>query len=694
MWVFFHSALQIKSIQQTRSVSGRAEVVAVLLRDPRDLDAMHRGLTPLHFAARYGHDQVVRMLLAAGARCQADADVLTPLDAAARSGSAPTVRLLLGAAPPPAAEVCWRAAWETAGHAHEEACSALLDELEARGLLQWGPEAREVLYEAGCGGSSAIALRLLGLPTAALGERLHDNGETVLHAAAANGRAELVRALLSRGADPLGEDAEGSTALDLAALGGSTDTITALVEHIPGGSLQAALGEALRVAARYGQLGAAQRLVHHGAVVNAKDGERWTPLGCAPEGGATEVVRWLLQQGADPSLGERLPLHLAALYGRLSVVKLLVPPLHAGDQAQDPPGGEEPSALSVAVQAGSREDLQRILGQFVEHLRPLSSRYTREDRLRDKAEATAALRRKEKGEGERLRLLQQVDSGGLTALHTAAAVSALPVVEYLLEREGELLQRIYSKHKNTGVPRLDGLTVYARRADGHTALQCGALMLCAPSVAEALLRRMGDEMWLALGHRDLQEVRGMAVEALWLAGLAAYHLRGGGRLVRALCEGLLGEKNENRLQDIRSGAVAALCSGQHVWHAVVDLVRWHLEALPLNLPDLRLCALRAMRRCLQLGPRGEKALQLLSLWVRDLRDLREGAVHKTHERVAWRIAAEALRIAVERRDQDSFQVIRRLLWRAKHFTLWIVISLALAVSPAAVFMMWVLSLLS
>ncbi|KAE8752363.1 hypothetical protein FOCC_FOCC000835, partial [Frankliniella occidentalis] len=453
------TAAVVEELLATGSVCGRAEVVAVLLRDPRDLNAEHNTVTPLHCAARHGHDQVVRLLLAAGARCQADANghTPTPLVLAARSGSAPTVLLLLGAALP---EDYWRAAEYAAAHAREEACSALLDELEARGRLQWGPEARKVLLGAGLGGSSAVALRLLDLSTAALSERLDDTGVTVLHVAAFKGRAELVRALLSRGADPLGKDAGGASALDGAAAGGSTDTIDALVEHIPGGSLQAALDKALCVAALRGQLGAAQRLVHHGADVNAVDGEGDTPLRCAATGGHTEVVRWLLLRGADPRLGEVPPLHHAAADGRLDVVKLLVPPLHAGDQGQDDPGGEGPSALSVAVQAGSREDLERILGRFVEHLRPLSSRYTKEDRLRDKAESTAALRRKEKEEGERLRLLQQVErNGGATALHMAAAISsALPVVEYLLEREGELLRRVYSKHKNTGVPRLDGLT--------------------------------------------------------------------------------------------------------------------------------------------------------------------------------------------------------------------------------------------
>ncbi|KAE8746304.1 hypothetical protein FOCC_FOCC006976, partial [Frankliniella occidentalis] len=543
---------------------GRAEVVAVLLKGSRDLDAEdNERRTPLHWAALHGHDQVVRLLLEAGARCQADVHGHTPLVFAAFSGSAPTVRLLLGATPPPADEDCWRAAMLTAWFASEEACFALLDELEARGLLQWGPAAREALLQTGFGGSSAIALRLLGLSPDALREGLmSDTGAAVLQAAAFVGRADLVRTLLRCGADPLCKDAGGVTALATAAVGASgvggvPDTVTALVERIPRGDLQAALAQALCSAAKFGRLGTVQRLVHHGADVNAEGG---TPLGWAARSGHTEVVRWLLQRGADPCLGRLgAPLHMAAAHGRLGVVKVLVPPLHGGEEGQGEPGSEEPSALRVAVQDGSREDVERILRRFVEHLRPLSSRYTKEDRLRDKAEATAALRRKEKEDDERLRLLQQLDSDGQTALHCASAVSALPVVEYLLDREGELLRPVYSKHKNIGVPRLDGLSVYSRDAGGGTALEGGVLGLCAPSVAEALLKRMGDTMWMALGHKDLQEVRSMAEEALEHATLRP----DSGRLVRALCgwlsrsgEGLLSGKGEEGLQDMRRCVLA------------------------------------------------------------------------------------------------------------------------------------------
>ncbi|XP_052121943.1 uncharacterized protein LOC113215051 [Frankliniella occidentalis] len=634
------------------ALCGRAEVVAVLLRDPRGLNAEYKGWTPLHCAAHRGHDQVVRLLLAVGARYQANAHGHTPLVLAAYSGSAPTVRLLLGAAPRPDDEDCWRAAAWAAKRAREEACSALLDELEARGLLQWGPEARKVLLEAGRGGSSAITLRLLDLPSAALSERLHDNGRTVLHAAARNGRAELVRALLSRGADPLGEDADGNTALDLAAAGGSPDTITALVEHIPGGSLQAALTRALCVAALSGELGAAQRLVHHGADVSAVDGAGVTPLSSAAYWGHTEVVQWLLLRGADPRPGRVPPLHQAAAYGRLGVVKLLVPPLHAGDQAQDDPGGEEPGPEDILHD--SRFWLLLMTRPERKAEESAEKRRKQEARMAQEAQAV-----------ERLGLLQQV-SEGRTPLHWATNVSALPVVEYLLKREEELLRYVHSLRRPTGEP-----TVYARDADGRTALQYGAMGLCAPSVAEALLKRMGDKVWLARGHRDLQEVRGMAVEALEKAVTKP----GSGRLVRALCGWLLGEKEEDkkkdkkdkkedRLWDIRLAAVAALCSGpDEEWRAVVDLVRWHLEALPVNLADLRRCAVRVMRRCLQLGPLGEKALQLLSLWVRDLRGLSEGARDETHETVLRRIVYEALRISAQRGDQDSVQAIWRSLER-------------------------------
>ncbi|XP_026284808.1 uncharacterized protein LOC113210854 [Frankliniella occidentalis] len=659
-------------------VEGRAEVLRVLLGDRRVLNAvLQRGQHLLLLAAIGGRDQVVRLLIEAGMQYKEGGEQ-TALCAAALCGSVPTVRLLLGATPPPSDGDCWEATQEAAFRGHEQVFCLLLDELRARARkcrwrVQSSPHLSLAVLGAAAGGNDAILLRLLNLCPGAVSWSMADSNESVLHFAAVFDRATITRTLLERGADPFLQVDNGETALDRAAFNSSLDTIDVLVEHIRkrgGGCVRAALGRALCAAAQGGQLHAVECLVRHGADIDAlvttvthSTTDEVTPLSTAAAMGSSKVVQWLLQQGADPRLGKAPALHAAAMWGHLGVVKLLVPPLHAGDQAQDdPPGCEEPSALSVAVQAGSRKDLQRIFDRFVEHLRPLSSRYTREDRLRDKAEAAAALRRKEKEADKRLRLLQQVDSDGRTALHAAALVSALPIVEYLLEREAELLRRVYSKHKNTGVPRLDGLSVYARDAKGLTALQHGVMMPCAPSVAEALLERMADEMWLALGHKDLREVRGMAVEALEVAATPP----DGGPLIRTLCgwvsskgEGLLGAGG---LQDIRRRAVAALGSGQDEEWSRVLVVLLLLREVPLELvaaseaalPPLRRAAALAMSASLRHGARGEMAVQLLCQWLCDLSE------DTVHEDKLLGMVSEAVRIS-EGSDHRLFDLYRSVM---------------------------------
>ncbi|KAE8752362.1 hypothetical protein FOCC_FOCC000834 [Frankliniella occidentalis] len=607
------------------ALEGRAEVVAVLLREPRpgDLAAVFMGMSPLHCAALGGHDRVVRLLLQAGARYPAHhPDKVTPLDVAARSpGGGPAVRVLLqGTRPPPTDEDCLEAASQAARRGHEQPFALLADELSARGRLSPGRHMTFVLYCAGIGGSSAIALRLLDLFS---GDGLGLAGRTVLLGAVFKGHRELVGALVDRGVDPLSDDnPQGLTALEGAVLGDSPDTIDALVERIPGVCRQTALSRALHRATIYGRLPTVQRLVHHGAAIDVADRDGTTALARAASVGHIEVVEWLLQQGADPRLGEDPPLLLAAQCGHLDVVELLVPPLPEGRAAHQDEGQAGPSVRLPRLKHGPERSTT------------------------------------EQEEAERLRLLQQAGSGGFTALHSAVAVSALPIVEYLLDREEELLRRVHSKHADAELPRLEGITVYARDECGVSGLMLGCVMLCAPSVAEALLLRMGDALWMALGRKDLQQVRGMAAEALGLAAVQP----GGSGLVHALCgwisrsgEGLLGGGG---LQDIRRRAVAALGSagdaggGEVIqpWNRVLCVPK--CVGLGVDVPQtMRRTAQVAMSACLGQGARGEMAVQLLCQWLCDL------SGDPVPESVIQSMGREALGIARERGDPKSIEFL-------------------------------------
>ena len=82
------------------------------------------------------------------------------------------------------------------------------------------------------------------------------------------------------------------------------------------------------VAAANGHLDVVRFLVEQGTDMEKSDKNGWTPLLTATCGDHIEVVRYLLEQGAnrdkaDSTYGQT-SLHLAASYGHLEIVKLLM----------------------------------------------------------------------------------------------------------------------------------------------------------------------------------------------------------------------------------------------------------------------------------------------------------------------------------------------------------------------------------
>ncbi len=142
-------------------------------------------------------------------------------------------------------------------------------------------------------------------------------------------------------------------------------------------------------AAQDGDLDTLQRLLDEGADVNAPDvagtplhwglfsrnpdvlrllldrgadpnleGSLGTPLKSATLQGDVQVVRWLLDAGADPNRGRRgLALHVAARYGRLDLVALLLE-RGADIEARSPEGH---TALHEASHQGQIEAVRLLL---------------------------------------------------------------------------------------------------------------------------------------------------------------------------------------------------------------------------------------------------------------------------------------------------------------------------------------------
>jgi ankyrin repeat protein len=222
---------------------------------------------------------------------------------------------------------------------------------------------------------------------------------TALLAAAGNGRIELVKALLARGADPRWRMHGGGRALDWAAAGGWLEVVEALLAHDP--ALLELPGDdectALMMAAGNGHAGIVTALIGRGANVRARmrNGARaldWaaqegyvgvvklllahdpgllelpgnygrTALIAAATDDQVEIVTWLLSLGADARAraddGSRA-LDGAAVEGHEETVQEL---LRHDPQLLDLPGAAEATALIVAAGEGHEGVVRVLLAQ-------------------------------------------------------------------------------------------------------------------------------------------------------------------------------------------------------------------------------------------------------------------------------------------------------------------------------------------
>lgn len=120
-----------------------------------------------------------------------------------------------------------------------------------------------------------------------------------LQEAARRGDADFVAMLLKLGNDPNGKGADGTTALQAAALKGHGEVVVLLLEK----GARVEVGWPLHDAAVGGSAVAVRALVKHGAKVNALDPKTGdTPLHYAATWGRVEAARALVEQGADRSV--------------------------------------------------------------------------------------------------------------------------------------------------------------------------------------------------------------------------------------------------------------------------------------------------------------------------------------------------------------------------------------------------------
>jgi ankyrin repeat protein len=127
---------------------------------------------------------------------------------------------------------------------------------------------------------------------------------TALILAAEKGYAEVVKALLDKGADINVRSDDGSTALILAAEEGHEDVVKALLDKGADINLQSKDGStALILAAEEGHAEIVKALLGKGADINVQcDDDGSTALILAAEQDHKEIVKLLIRHGADPSI--------------------------------------------------------------------------------------------------------------------------------------------------------------------------------------------------------------------------------------------------------------------------------------------------------------------------------------------------------------------------------------------------------
>ncbi|XP_053312157.1 ankyrin repeat domain-containing protein 50-like [Spea bombifrons] len=370
---------------------GHTEVVQALLASRAHPDVSGPdGRTALRAAAWGGHEGPVKALLAAGARAdQADAEGRTPLMAAAYMGHRSVAELFLDAG----ADINWRDSegrtalsvaclCVPAGQDYPELVSLLLEhgadpELEDKdgvtpllvAAYEGQAEVAELLLEAGADPDREGKCRMTPLLAAASGgysetvrvlllwgataDATDAEGRSALAmAAAALGGEEAVRVLLDRGLDENHRDQLGWTPLHWAACQGRRSTCRTLIEGGAKVGIRDHEGYTpLLLAAQEGHTGCVELLLNRGSPVDQRANDGRTALCSAALVGHRAMAELLLRRGADPNVknmqGKPL-LYLLVLGGQIGMTELLL------EQGADPEGRdpEERTALHACCWLG------------------------------------------------------------------------------------------------------------------------------------------------------------------------------------------------------------------------------------------------------------------------------------------------------------------------------------------------------
>ncbi|KAJ0005825.1 hypothetical protein NQD34_015719 [Periophthalmus magnuspinnatus] len=319
---------------------GNEDVVELLLEAGADVDETARqdgelqsaaAVTPLLAAAAMGHMSTVSKLLFWGADVDAiDSEGRTALCLAAAQGSVEVVRALLdrGLDENHKDDLGWTPLHAAACEGHKIICGVLMEQGSMVRVGEMDIEGRTALILAAQEGHVST-VRLLLDRRCPIDHRAYD-GHSALSAALLEEQTEVAELLMRRGADTDVRDAEGRPLLYLLVLEGRLEMSTLLLEKggVPLESKDAEGRTALHVACWQGSVEMVNLLLKYSANPNAQDSEGRPPLHSIAWTGHTQVGRKLLETpGIDIDLccnQGATALSIAAQEGNVNIVAMLL----------------------------------------------------------------------------------------------------------------------------------------------------------------------------------------------------------------------------------------------------------------------------------------------------------------------------------------------------------------------------------
>jgi len=318
------NAAVVRLLCQKYGIDASCNTSETIEEEPR------KGVTPLMWAARNGHVEVVKVLL----DNHADVKARDTFHAAVKKRHTGIVKSLVGVvqgllgnrADVNAGHIT--ALHYAAGNGHTETVMLLLDHnadvndrrfTDGFTALQWASQQ-----------GHTETVKLLLDRHADINAKTTDQNVTALHGASQEGHTETVKLLLDRHADiNVKTTDQGVTALHCTSLKGHTETVKLLLDRHADMNTRTNYGKtALHCASQEGHTETVKLLLDRHADINVKTThEETTALHYAVYKGHTEVVKLLLDYHADvnaESINGNTALHFATYKGNSEVLKLLI----------------------------------------------------------------------------------------------------------------------------------------------------------------------------------------------------------------------------------------------------------------------------------------------------------------------------------------------------------------------------------